>query len=71
MAKLSVMLTKWNGSVGPGEYYNPPEPENKGYYFNVSPREQITDLDTPGPGSYTVSTFSCCAFVCFVLKVII
>lgn len=43
--------------LGPGEYYKPSEPENRGYYFNVSPREPLLDLDSPGPGSYTVSTF--------------
>lgn len=51
--------------LGPGEYYNPPEPSNKGYYFNLSPREALSDTDIPGPGSYTVSTFACCAFCVF------
>lgn len=42
--------------VAPGYYHNPPSPENRGYYFNMSPRFEYTnDENAPGAGTYSVS----------------
>lgn len=42
--------------TAPGEYFNPGSPENRGYYFSMSPRfDYVNDENAPGPGTYAVS----------------